>query len=142
TPGAAHPAPARQPRRPVPQTHGTPDPGRRLMSPTILTPPNPWSPPRLSWRWWPVFLRNLLVWRKLALPSVVANIADPLLALVGLGGGLGALVGSLTMPSAGATVAVPYILFLRSVRIAMSTVRAAPFGALYPASSRVHAQKT
>ncbi|MEY3782355.1 MAG: hypothetical protein RIS97_533, partial [Pseudomonadota bacterium] len=28
-----------------------------------------WRLPNLSSRWWPVFLRNLLVWRKLAIPS-------------------------------------------------------------------------
>ena len=28
-----------------------------------------WRAPSLSTRWWPVFLRNLLVWRKLASPS-------------------------------------------------------------------------
>ena len=66
------------------------------MTTTTLTPMNPWAPPRLSWRWWPVFLRNLLVWRKLALPSVVANIAEPLIWLVAFGYGLGAL-GPLTL---------------------------------------------
>ena len=30
-------------------------------------------------RFWPVFQRNLLVWRKLAIPSLVANIAEPLM---------------------------------------------------------------
>ena len=44
-------------------------------------------------RFWPVFLRNLLVWRKLAIPSLVANIAEPLMWLVAFGYGLGALVG-------------------------------------------------
>ena len=33
--------------------------------------PSIWAAPRLSGRWWPVFLRNFLVWRKLALPSLV-----------------------------------------------------------------------
>ena len=40
-----------------------------------------WRAPELSWRWWPVFLRNLLVWRKLAIPSLVGNIAEPLMWL-------------------------------------------------------------
>ena len=44
-------------------------------------------------RWWPVFLRNLLVWRKLALPSLVGNIAEPLMWLVAFGYGMGSLVG-------------------------------------------------
>ena len=41
--------------------------------------------PQISWRWWPVFRRNLLVWRKLALPSLVGNIAEPLITLVAFG---------------------------------------------------------
>ena len=44
-------------------------------------------------RWWPVFLRNLLVWRKLAIPSLVGNIAEPLMWLVAFGYGMGTLVG-------------------------------------------------
>ena len=47
----------------------------------------------LSLRWWPVFRRNLLVWKKLAIPSLVGNIAEPLMWLVAFGYGLGALVG-------------------------------------------------
>jgi lipooligosaccharide transport system permease protein len=55
--------------------------------------PSLWAPPRLSLRFWPVFLRNLLVWRKLAIPSLVGNIAEPLMWLVAFGYGMGALVG-------------------------------------------------
>ncbi len=113
------------------------------MTTTTLTPINPWSPPRLSGRWWPVFLRNLLVWRKLALPSVVANIAEPLIWLVAFGYGLGALVGTVNMGTAGGgSVAVPYILFLASGSICMSAMNAATFEALYSAFSRMHVQKT
>jgi lipooligosaccharide transport system permease protein len=112
------------------------------MSTTTLTPLNPWSPPRLSRRWWPVFLRHLLVWRKLALPSVVANIAEPLIWLVAFGYGLGALVGTVNMPAVGGTVAVPYILFLASGSICMSAMNAATFEALYSAFSRMHVQRT
>jgi lipooligosaccharide transport system permease protein len=53
-----------------------------------------WRAPELSGRWWPVFLRNLLVWRKLAIPSLVGNIAEPLMWLVAFGYGMGALVGA------------------------------------------------
>ena len=109
---------------------------------TTLTPPNPWAPPRLSWRWWPVFLRNLLVWRKLALPSLAANVAEPLIWLVAFGYGLGALVGTVNLPAAGGAVAVPYILFLASGSICMSAMNAATFEALYSAFSRMHVQKT
>ena len=53
--------------------------------------PSIWRAPEISGRWWPVFLRNLLVWRKLAIPSLVGNIAEPLMWLVafGYGGGAG-----------------------------------------------------
>jgi len=94
--------------------------------------------PDLSLRWWPVFLRNLLVWRKLAIPSLVGNIAEPLMWLVAFGYGMGALVGQVQL---GGTT-VPYILFLASGSICMSSMNAASFEALYSAFSRMHVQKT
>jgi lipooligosaccharide transport system permease protein len=89
-------------------------------------------------RFWPVFLRNLLVWRKLAIPSLVGNIAEPLMWLVAFGYGMGALVGTVTVSGA----PVPYILFLASGSICMSAMQAASFEALYSAFSRMHVQKT
>lgn len=97
-----------------------------------------WRPPELSMRWWPVFLRNLLVWRKLAIPSLVGNIAEPLMWLVAFGYGMGALVGQITV---GGTP-VPYILFLASGSICMSAMNAASFEALYSAYSRMQVQRT
>ena len=97
-----------------------------------------WRWPDLSLRWWPVFLRNLLVWRKLAIPSLVGNIAEPLMWLVAFGYGMGALVGQVRL---GGTT-VPYILFLASGSICMSSMNAASFEALYSAFSRMHVQKT
>jgi len=89
-------------------------------------------------RFWPVFLRNLLVWRKLAIPSLVANIAEPLMWLVAFGYGMGALVGDVNLDGQH----VPYILFLASGSICMSAMNAATFEALYSAFSRMHVQKT
>jgi lipooligosaccharide transport system permease protein len=100
--------------------------------------PSIWRPPGLSLRWWPVFLRNLLVWRKLAIPSLMGNIAEPLMWLLAFGYGLGALVG--TVPLQGQQV--PYILYLASGSICMSAMNAASFEALYSAFSRMHVQKT
>ena len=100
--------------------------------------PSVWRPPQLSMRWWPVFLRNLLVWRKLAIPSLVGNIAEPLMWLLAFGYGLGALVGTLELNGR----QVPYILFLASGSICMSAMQAASFEALYSAFSRMHVQKT
>lgn len=100
--------------------------------------PSIWRPPALSMRWWPVFLRNLLVWRKLAIPSLIGNIAEPLIWLVAFGYGMGALVGQVEVNG----TKVPYILFLASGSICMSAMNAASFEALYSAFSRMHVQKT
>jgi lipooligosaccharide transport system permease protein len=97
-----------------------------------------WRAPQLSMRWWPVFQRNLLVWKKLAIPSLVGNIAEPLMWLVAFGYGMGALMGKITVDG----VQVPYILFLASGSICMSAMNAASFEALYSAFSRMHVQKT
>ncbi|MBC5763242.1 ABC transporter permease [Ramlibacter albus] len=97
-----------------------------------------WRAPTLSMRWWPVFQRNLLVWRKLAVPSLVGNIAEPLIWLVAFGYGMGMLVGQVQVNGQ----AVPYILFLASGSICMSAMNAASFEALYSAFSRMHVQKT
>jgi lipooligosaccharide transport system permease protein len=97
-----------------------------------------WRAPDLSLRWWPVFLRNLLVWRKLAVPSLLGNIAEPLMWLLAFGYGMGALVGRVQVEGQ----QVPYILFLASGSICMSAMNAASFEALYSAFSRMHVQKT
>ncbi|MEI6760665.1 MAG: ABC transporter permease [Betaproteobacteria bacterium] len=115
------------------------------MSAEIITSvaPSIWRAPSLSLRFWPVFLRNLLVWRKLAIPSLVGNIAEPLMWLVAFGYGMGALVGQVNVVGAdGDAVKVPYILFLASGSICMSAMNAATFEALYSAFSRMHVQKT
>ncbi len=108
------------------------------LRPRPPAPASVWRPPALSARWWPVFLRNLLVWRKLAIPSLVGNIAEPLMWLVAFGYGMGALVGQIHVNGQ----AVPYILFLASGSICMSAMNAASFEALYSAFSRMHVQKT
>jgi lipooligosaccharide transport system permease protein len=82
----------------------------------------------------PVWQRNALVWRKLALPSLLGNIAEPLLTLAAFGWGVGSLVGTVS--------GVPYILFLASGTVSMSVMNSASFEALYSAFSRMHVQKT
>ncbi len=112
-----------------------------MNTPLIANPPQAqsrWRAPRLSMRFWPVFLRNLLVWRKLAIPSLLGNIAEPLMWLVAFGYGMGALVGEIKVDGQ----PVPYILFLASGSICMSAMQAASFEALYSAFSRMQVQKT
>ncbi len=92
------------------------------------------SPPVVSLRALAVFRRNLLVWRKLAIPSVLGNLADPMIYLFGFGYGLGSL-----LPKIGG---VSYITFLAAGTVCASTMNAASFEALYSAFSRMHVQKT
>ena len=103
-----------------------------------MSAPSHWRAPSSCSRSWPVFQRNLLVWKKLAVPSLVGNIAEPLMWLVAFGYGMGALVGELSVNG----TQVPYILFLASGSICMSAMNAASFEALYSAFSRMHVQKT
>lgn len=90
--------------------------------------------PELSWRFMPVWRRNFLVWKKLALPSVLGNLADPMLYMLGLGFGIGHLLHNVN--------GVPYLQFLASGTICYSTMNSATFEALYSAFSRMHVQKT
>jgi lipooligosaccharide transport system permease protein len=93
-----------------------------------------YAAPRVTARFYPVMLRNLLVWRKLAIPSIVGNIAEPLITLIAFGYGLGSLVGQIDN--------LPYVTYLASGSIAVSCALAATFEALYSAFSRMHVQKT
>ncbi|MBI2308218.1 MAG: ABC transporter permease [Rhodocyclales bacterium] len=90
--------------------------------------------PRPSRLWLPVWQRNALVWRKLAWTSILGNLADPLIYMLGLGYGLGALLPAVD--------GVPYILFLAAGTVCASTMNTATFEALYSAFSRMHVQKT
>ena len=52
-----------------------------------------------SWRrpgWFPFWQRNFLVWKKLALPSILGNLADPLIYMLGLGYGVLIAAGELS----------------------------------------------
>jgi lipooligosaccharide transport system permease protein len=85
-------------------------------------------------RFIPVWRRHFLVWRKLALPSILGNLADPLIMLFGLGYGLGAVMGEIGGTS--------YFAFLAAGFVASSTMYAATFETLFSAFSRMHVQKT
>ncbi|HZE11668.1 MAG TPA: ABC transporter permease [Burkholderiales bacterium] len=90
--------------------------------------------PSMSLRFVPVWRRNLLVWRKLAVPSLLGNLADPLIYVLGLGYGLGSM-----LPQVGG---VPYIAFLAAGMVCSSTMNSATFEAMYSAFSRMHVQRT
>ena len=88
----------------------------------------------ISLRFVPVWRRNLLVWRKLAVPAVLGNLADPMIYLLGLGYGLGSMLPQVN--------GVPYIAFLGAGMVCASTMNSATFEALYSGFSRMHVQKT
>ena len=91
-------------------------------------------PPELSLRWTSVWKRNHLVWRKLAIASVLGNIADPLLYMVALGYGIGSFV-----PEVGG---MKYIAFIGTGMVCQSSMFTSSFEAMYSAFSRMHVQRT
>ncbi|MDD3529751.1 MAG: ABC transporter permease [Gallionellaceae bacterium] len=82
----------------------------------------------------PVWHRNYLVWKKLAIPAILGNLADPLLYMLGLGYGLGQFLGDIK--------GVPYLNFLAAGTLAYSVMNSATFETLYSSFSRMHVQKT
>jgi len=92
------------------------------------------SPPRLSWRFLPVWRRNFNVWRKLLAPSIVGNFGEPLLYLLALGYGFGRLIGEVG--------GLPYMVFLATGIVCSSAMMAASFEAMYSAFTRMHMQQT
>jgi len=81
-----------------------------------------------------VWRRNRLVWSKLAIPSMLGNLADPMLYMLGLGYGLGSMLPELDGMS--------YIAFLAAGTVCSSTMMSASFEAMYSGFSRMHVQKT
>ena len=90
--------------------------------------------PEFSLRHFHVWRRNSLVWRKLAIPSMLGNLADPMLYMLGLGYGLGAMLSDVG--------GLSYIAFLATGIVCSSTMMSASFEAMYSGFSRMHVQKT
>lgn len=90
--------------------------------------------PQFSLRFVPIWRRHMLVWWKVAIPSILGHLADPLIYMLGLGFGLGALI-----PEMGGT---SYLLFLAGGTLCYSTMNSASFEALYSGFSRMHHQRT
>lgn len=87
-----------------------------------------------GWGAFALLRRNLLVWRKLLLPSLLGNFVDPLLYLLALGYGLGHFVGQME--------GLPYITFIASGIVASSAMNTATFEGLYSAYTRMAVQNT
>jgi lipooligosaccharide transport system permease protein len=85
-------------------------------------------------RWISVWRRNFLVWKKLLIASVLSNLADPLIMLLGLGYGLGALLPSVEGMS--------YLAFFAAGTLSSATMMTASFESMFSGFSRMHGQKT
>lgn len=90
--------------------------------------------PRPSLRFVAVWRRNLLVWYKLFIPSLLGNFGEPVLYLLALGYGLGRMVGEVD--------GIPYIAFLASGIVCSSAMTAASFEAMFSAYTRFDMQQT
>jgi lipooligosaccharide transport system permease protein len=90
--------------------------------------------PEFSLRHLHIWRRNSLVWRKIAIPAILGNLADPMLYMLGLGYGLGAM-----LPEVGG---MSYIAFLAAGTVCSSTMMTASFEAMYSGFSRMHVQRT
>src|SRR5471032_213256 len=93
-----------------------------------------WSPPQVSLRFAHVWRRNMLVWHQLAIPSLLGNLADPMLYMLGFGYDLGHMLPDVFGTS--------YIAFLAAGTVCSSTMMAASFEAMYSGFSRMHVQTT
>ncbi|WP_407193019.1 ABC transporter permease [Bradyrhizobium sp. STM 3566] len=90
--------------------------------------------PANAYNWIAVWRRNFLAWRKVALASLLGNLADPITNLFGLGFGLGLIMGQVEGTS--------YIAFLAAGMVAISAMTSATFETLYAAFARMDAKRT
>lgn len=85
-------------------------------------------------RWWAVWRRNALVWRKSARTALLGGFAEPLFYLFALGYGLGSFIGEVDGFS--------YMGFITAGILATSAMNAATFEGLYLAYTRMEVQRT
>jgi len=92
------------------------------------------TPPSLTPAFTAIWRRNLRVWRKLMVPSLMGNFGEPVVYLLALGYGLGRLIGEVE--------GMTYMVFLASGIICSSALTASTFEALYSAYTRLTQQLT
>ncbi|MBM4196051.1 MAG: nodulation protein NodJ [Gammaproteobacteria bacterium] len=81
-----------------------------------------------------VWLRNLLVWRKLMVAGLFLTFGEPFVYLIGLGYGLGRFIGDVG--------GMPYLTFLASGLLASSAMNGAAFEGMYSVFTRMVHQQT
>ncbi|SAK63087.1 ABC transporter membrane protein [Caballeronia fortuita] len=107
---------------------------QRATKPEASVTPLSSALPANATHWMSVWRRNYLVWKKLAIASMIGNLADPMIYLFGLGLGLGLMVGHVD--------GVSYIAFLAAGTAASSVMMSASFESMYSGFSRMHVQRT
>ena len=75
-----------------------------------------------------------MVWKKLALPSMIGNLLDPLFYMLALGYGLGSFIDEINN--------ISYIAFIATGTVCYGTLNSATFEILYSTFSRMHVQKS
>ncbi len=85
-------------------------------------------------RWFPIWRRHFLAWRKFWLSSLMFSTAEPLVYMLGLGYGLGQI-----LPELGG---MTYIVFVASGSLAFSMQNGATFEGMYSAFARMFIQRT
>lgn len=81
-----------------------------------------------------VWLRNLLVWRKIMVAGLFLAFGEPFVYLLGLGFGLGRFIGDVA--------GMPYLTFLASGLLAASAMNSAAFEGMYSVFTRMVHQQT
>ncbi|EPE93728.1 ABC transporter, NodJ (plasmid) [Rhizobium grahamii CCGE 502] len=89
--------------------------------------------PANAWNWISVWLRNYLAWKRVAVASILGNLADPIIYMFGLGLGLGMMVGDVG--------GAPYMAFLTGGMVAASAMTSATFETIYAAFARMQTQR-
>lgn len=84
--------------------------------------------------WVPVWRRNFRVWRTLAVASLFGHFGEPLLYLLALGYGFGAMVGEVS--------GQPYLHYLASGIVSSSAMMTASYEGTYSGYSRMAEQRT
>jgi lipooligosaccharide transport system permease protein len=93
-----------------------------------------WRAPKIRGSMFSVWRRNLLVWKRLIIPSALFNFGEPFIYLLGLGLGLGSFIGDME--------GVSYLSFLATGLLASSAMNTATYEGLFSVYTRMVPQQT
>ena len=91
------------------------------------------SPPVFSLAFRPYWRRNFMMWKKLAVPSILGSLIEPLFYLLALGFGLGSMLPSME--------GIPYSTFVAGGIVCTVILNSATAEVLHPCLTRMQTQK-